>query len=166
MVSYGQAVPGLAASFVDHADDLDMSYMIRRLLSLIDQEYGPAVWDAVPMSVLQGWHPYRAGSCSPLFPWDCGRVRQEFSMSPLQVSSVACCWAESQGIGHIDRPRDMETCWMSAKASGILSTARELQRYEKAQSQDDMTAWLPCWPSTIELTRALERGIGANVITE
>jgi len=147
VVRYGTSVSELAATFMGHASGLGRGYLTRRLLSLLEFDHGSVVWDAIPMETVESWHLNMRAHRRPLHKWTCGRVRRQFCMSPLQVSTVACSW------GLYDE--DVEACMVKAKASVVLSVARDLLRYEKAPSQDGMTVKLPWWPSSKELAMSL-----------
>ena len=147
---YGRAVSGMAALFMGPASDLGGGYLARRLLSLVELEQGAEVWDPLPMGTVQSWLPDMNKHTEPLHTWTCARVRKEFCMSPLQVSSVACFWGQTN--------KEAETCLVEAKPSAILNAVRDLMRYEEAPSQDGMTVQLPWWPATSELANKMLGG--------
>ena len=66
--------------------------LCRRLLSLLELEYGHDVWDGFSMGDLRKWVPDVNGYCAPLRKLSAKEARLLFDMSPLNVSTQAGMW--------------------------------------------------------------------------
>ena len=68
--------------------------LARRLLNIVEERYGNAVWDACRTAVLSDILPDLTGNV-PLLARDrlAGDFRKRFGMSPLIVSAMACLWS-------------------------------------------------------------------------
>ena len=129
------------------ANAVRRQYLTRWLLSLVEHQYGPEVWDPLSMAQLQQWAPDVNSHCSVLGSWACERARLEFGMSPLHISSAACFWRTME--------REAGSLLLSAKPSAVLNSVRELHRSEPAPSHDGSSVQLSWWPSMRELSLAM-----------
>ena len=126
-------------------ESVGLQYLTRRLLSLLELQYGPEVWDPLSMAQLQELAPDANRHCRELGEWGCERARLHFGMSPLYISSAASIW------GTVDE--DHGTYLLSVKPTEIFNSIRALHRTESALSHDGSSVQLSWWPSMRELSR-------------
>ena len=124
-----------------------IQYSTRRLLSLLEMQHGPQVWDPLTMAELQQMASDANKHTGRLAHWGCEQVRRHFGMSPLQISSAASSW-ESVNKADGDYLSQLSP-------TQIFNSIRTLHRTEAAPSHDGPPAQLSWWPSMRQLSRAL-----------
>ena len=144
---FAQAVGEVAAACMPGRSGFARKYLTRRLLSLLEIEHGPNVWDPLTMAELQEMAPDAKKHTGLLAHWGCEQVRRHFGMSPLQISSAASSW-ESVNKADGDYLSQLSP-------TQIFNSIRTLHRTEAAPSHDGPPAQLSWWPSMRQLSRAL-----------
>ena len=91
-IRFGTSVSELCSHIVGPDSELARGYVGRKLLCLLQREWGPSAWDNITMQDLQAWLPDQNGHCESLGKCRGEEVRKRFGMSPVSVSGVACMW--------------------------------------------------------------------------
>ena len=144
---FAQAVGEVAAACMPGDAGFGLQYLTRRLLSLLEIQYGPEVWDPLSFAELQEFASDANQHCRALGGWGCEQVRLHFGMSPLHISSAASSW---ETVNKADGDH-----LLKVKPREIFNSIRTLHRTEAARSHDGPSAQLSWWPSMRQLSRAL-----------
>ena len=153
---FAQAVGEVAAACMPGDAGFGLQYLTRRLLGLLEIQYGPEVWDPLSFAELQEFASDANQHCRALGEWGCEQVRRHFGMSPLLISSAVSSWetvkkAEGDQLSKV-QPRE------------ILNSIRTLHRTEAAPSHDGPSAQLSWWPTMRQLSRAVHESALAVLV--